>query len=316
MTMNEVEGVRKVLIYDEYLDNDTPVMGRFEIGISKNNRVAYISDNERTIKSLSENNSLLTLKNFEGEIYIPPTTGITIRYVARDITGITASPIVVTEFSNLNLIIDKDSGLRLFLNTKDIVRLNDIIVQYSYDDPKSQFVENMFYEYRERYIDHINKKVSTARIKNNETYKKADFTNAILRVEDIDVCIHYNLAYLNSNFGICNVYYEEPHNHTKTGVRLYMAQNHNRKLKRELSYINAFNSDANIDEALKLEKKIAKSEANIEKLKTLQIEEQNKDRNTARKPENKPLENILRKTDDRPLLDSQTQSGNNDSETN
>ena len=86
------------------------------------------------------------------------------------------------------------------------------------------------------YIEYINQNTPAHIIDEKKTYKRADFNNAKLKVEDIDVCMHHNLVLITKADGACNIDYIAPSIDTEEEFDLHVKRVEYNRLYRESKF--------------------------------------------------------------------------------
>jgi len=236
MDLDGVEGIRHIILYDLYDGTETPPQGDLELGISKTNKI-YFKESKNTI--FIPETATLKLMNYVGQIYIPSITSISLGDTYRDVTGIIESPSKITGHGNLNIVIERNKGLELCLISAKTIRLNEQIVHYEeglLEKEQSVRLGADFDFLKFEYIEYINQNTPAHIIDEKKTYKRADFNNAKLKVEDIDVCMHHNLVLITKADGACNIDYIAPSIDTEEEFDLHVKRVEYNRLYRESKF--------------------------------------------------------------------------------
>ncbi|MGV8172176.1 MAG: hypothetical protein ACP5OA_05805 [Candidatus Woesearchaeota archaeon] len=210
--MQSVSDITKVIIDDKpntfYVEEEPQryIPGKINLGVSKTNDVQY-----EWFDGLMKRreNSTLFLDNYHGKILLPKHCGIQILDSKRIISGLINFPAYLDSNTQINIMIDKESGLDLLVSTLGIVYLNGKPVEkiVKGDDPDKipTIIGADFEEYAERYSAGAEKK--KPRITNDQFGTTADFgyiDNYCL----LDVCMKFNLVTIYTDNGDMSIFYE------------------------------------------------------------------------------------------------------------
>jgi len=251
-------------IYDNITQGMEYREGIIEIFPTKNGEMQYTAHKEVNAKIIK---NALMLENYSGKLYIPQSIGLVIGATYRNISGVLSSPTIITGGNgDISIKIDPQSNMELSLEAEGVVRLNNKIVYYGADiDEQNAFytIGRSFSGLKRRHLNNICKNSLNPKIIEHEDYISANLKDSILTCYDIDVCLRYNIVYVNKALGNINLYYDEPVFNTPKEFRLYTKKTECVKLERRLEKAKN-NNDYN--SAIKIKTKIDDVKKEITKL--------------------------------------------------
>jgi hypothetical protein len=209
--MHSVSDITKVIVDDIHnfmYDEDEPkryMSGNIILGVSNDDKV-YHEWFDGIIKR--EKDGTLFLDNYYGKLLIPRHCGVQILDSNRIISGLVNFPAYLDSYDQINIMIDKESGLELLVSTLGELNLNGKKIHRIIED-KTKKIPVMigkdfsFYEYK------FNKRSSNNSPKLIEDTHGiiADFGNQC-NYTPIDICMKYNLVAIDTETGDVNAYYE------------------------------------------------------------------------------------------------------------
>ncbi len=241
--MESLGGINKVWLLDSII-NDFPNYENIDLGISLDGKVYFESTDTKDIYSnllTSEPNpkregSTVTFRKYSGKLFVPATAGIAIVQSVINLKGITASPMQIVGNGEINLIIDKKSGLELCLDCNGVIRINDELRSLPSDSPNGYMVGREYRELREDYIEYLSRKIVLPKINTDKSagFKTADFSKSILTDDSLDVCAYHKVVSMIIASGVCNIFYIPPFETTPEGFKLHIKKNLYEQLEKDL----------------------------------------------------------------------------------
>jgi hypothetical protein len=215
--MYSAKGITQVIIDDKpntyYEDDETDkakyISGDIILGVSNGDAV-YYDWFEGILERQKEDK--LFLDNYHGKILIPKHCGLQIIDSQRRISGLINFPAYLDSCSDMNIMIDKNSGLELLVESKGDLHLNGQEIT-GLMDPKDdgckfpKTIGKNFIEYEGRYTRICNKTMKNPQFITDQYGSTVDF-GEYSEHNPIQICMKYNIVALNVEFGNVNIYYE------------------------------------------------------------------------------------------------------------
>ena len=262
--MRFVEGIDKIVISDNVFNMLPFNSGDIEIGISKNSRTYY--ENIENIAQKKEE-SIYFLENYTGKIIVPPFVGIVIT-TSRNISGITASPLAISGGGDLKLEIDEKSDLGLCLATDGPTIINGKVLDYGQDmfgEEHSYFYGMDIDYFRRKYVD-IYGSNNTVKIIEDKKCISAKFEGNNKDFSMIDICMYYNLAFINKERGVSKINYTPPEINIPEYNLLLRTKNNLRRLSREKELLLQKKDYSKLEYLSSIAKKIRSAEQDISEI--------------------------------------------------
>jgi len=211
------EGINQIVMYD--YQNRYEDKSNINLGISSDYNMhldeKYFNDDR---EDYDQHNGILSLTHYSGRIYVPKFTSIEILDTERTITGIIASPAHISTYGNVDLIIDRKSGLDLCVENYMRTMINGIKC-YGRDEVEQEqqlrkilplIGDNIFEELYEEYLDYIYFDSPKPQIMQSKYGKYTDHHESKIDIQIIDVCRHHGMIYINKDCGYTKLKFKQP----------------------------------------------------------------------------------------------------------